>query len=147
MKQINNLEKHFGFSLFKRSNRGLELTEAGKIIYAESQEIIAHSDTVLDHIRKTLKNSQNTIRIGNSFLSPCNPVTSLWNHAENRTPDIQLKIISLPRDADVYDKNNDIWNNIDLFFGNFDHPKNKVGVNRLIWRTVDTCKTGSFYLY
>ena len=125
MKQINNLESHFGFSLFKRSNRGLELTEAGKIIYAESKDIIAHSDAVLKHIEKTIKNMRNTIRIGNSFLSLCNPVTSLWSHAENRRPDIQLKIISLPNDADVYDINSDIWNNIDLLFANFAYPESE----------------------
>lgn len=125
MKQINNLENHFGFALFNRSNRGLELTEAGKIIYKEAKDMISHSDAVIKYIEKTLKKSQNTIRIGNSFLSPCNPVTSLWSHTENRTPNIQLKIISLPNDADIYDINNDIWNNIDLLFGNFAHPKSE----------------------
>ncbi|WP_418752702.1 LysR family transcriptional regulator [Frisingicoccus sp.] len=123
MKQINNLENHFGFALFNRSNRGLELTEAGKIIYKEAKDMISHSDAVIKYIEKTLKNSQNTIRIGNSFLFPCNPIISLWNHTENHASDIQLKIISLPSDADVYDVNNDIWNQIDLFFGNFAHPE------------------------
>lgn len=133
MKQINNLESHFGFSLFKRSNRGLELTEAGKIIYAESKDIIAHSDAVLKHIEKTIKNTQNTIRIGNSFLAPCNPIISLWSHAKNHTPTIKFEIIPLPSTADVYDINSGIWNNIDLFIGNFAHPKSDTSDFAYTW--------------
>ena len=133
MKQINNLERHFGFSLFKRSNRGLELTDAGKIIYTESKKMIAHSDNILNQIQKTLNSTQNTIRIGNSFLSPCNPVASLWNHSENRSSNIHLKIISVASDASIYDVNHEIWSKIDILCSNFAHPTENAPGFSYIW--------------
>lgn len=133
MKQINNLEKHFGFCLFKRSNRGLELTDAGKIIYAESKKIIAHSDNILSQIQKTLNIPQNTLRIGNSFLMPCYCITSMWSRAENHSSNIQLKIVSLPNDSSIYNANSDVWKNIDLFCGNFAHPTENTPEFSYVW--------------
>lgn len=46
-KQINLLESHLDVKLFNRSTQGLELTEAGKLIYTEAKKMIRHSKTVL----------------------------------------------------------------------------------------------------
>lgn len=47
MKQINNLEKHLGISLFIRTKTGSYLTEAGKSIYKNAKKIIQFSDDAI----------------------------------------------------------------------------------------------------
>ena len=44
MKQINQLEKHLGIQLFIRTNKGLQLSEAGKSLYQDARYIIQFSE-------------------------------------------------------------------------------------------------------
>lgn len=68
MKQINLLESHLGFPLFKRTYKGLQLTPAGRSFYNDAKYIIQYSkDAILRAAQKSTL--QQVLRIGVSFYS------------------------------------------------------------------------------
>ncbi|MGL4914443.1 MAG: LysR family transcriptional regulator [Romboutsia sp.] len=48
--QLSKLEKELGVKLFERSNRGVELTEKGKILYNYAKEILNSHDNLLEEL-------------------------------------------------------------------------------------------------
>lgn len=60
--QMRKLEEEIGLRLLDRSNRGIELTAGGKIVYKYFQQIIEVYENMLEEI-KNLNSYQGTIRI------------------------------------------------------------------------------------
>ena len=46
--QLSSLEKQLGVTIFERSNKGVELTDKGKILYNYSKEILKLHNSLLD---------------------------------------------------------------------------------------------------
>ena len=51
--QLSSLEKQLGVTIFERSNKGVELTDKGKILYNYSKEILKLHNSLLDEINMT----------------------------------------------------------------------------------------------
>ena len=98
MKQMNALEERLGLTLLKRTNHGIELTEAGKYIYQSAKQIMAESDAAVLHAQTIQRCEQKTIRIGSSFLNPGKVLTDLWNRISPAPSEYRFKII--PYDDD-----------------------------------------------
>lgn len=64
MQQINILERDLGVRLFKRTHKGVILTESGEYLYEEARKLIRHSQQIMKNLRETEKYAQETIRIG-----------------------------------------------------------------------------------
>ncbi|WP_367565962.1 LysR family transcriptional regulator [Lacrimispora sp.] len=56
-KVIAALEKEIGVQLFKRNNRGIELTEHGKMLYGHASSILKSSDIILSMAQKQTRRS------------------------------------------------------------------------------------------
>lgn len=94
MKQINLLENDLGFPLFKRTNRGLTLTEAGKSIYKDAKHIIRYSKESLNRARNAMKKNDQIIRIGTSLMTPAKFMTDLWPKIHQECPNLKFQIVS-----------------------------------------------------
>ena len=71
MKQINVLEERLGTTLFDRTNRGLQLTEAGKSFLQDARYIIDYSDRAIQKAKEIDgEDKQQSIRIGTSIMTP-----------------------------------------------------------------------------
>lgn len=81
MNQVNALEERFGVKLFTRTNRGVELTEAGRFLYGEAKRMISESEAALARAREIAGVERRAVRVGASLLRPCRPLTELWNEA------------------------------------------------------------------
>lgn len=73
--QIQKLEDILGYKLLVRSNKGVELTEAGQIVEKYSKNLIKSYDNMLEDLMSINKNN-NTIRIDSSpsiatYALPC----------------------------------------------------------------------------
>lgn len=62
--QIQNLEKEMGVQLFKRNNRVVELTEAGKLFYEEVKKITNHLHRAVEDAKRTHHGEIGTLRVG-----------------------------------------------------------------------------------
>lgn len=121
IKQINLLEKHLGATLFERTHRGLELTEAGKVLYQEAKHIIRHSEEAANRVRQTAMRKTNTIRVGFSPLSPPNALVRLLPRLHELCPDLEIHMIPFINNAaSASDILRNLGQDIDVVMGIFD---------------------------
>ena len=77
MKQMNALESRLELTLLKRTNQGVELTEAGKYVYTYAKKMVNESEEAVRKARSIQQGELKTIRVGSSFLNPSNVLTDL----------------------------------------------------------------------
>lgn len=92
-KQVNLLESDLGVCLFHRSNQGLTLTEAGKLIYAEAKKMIRHSRTVLRKAKELENKREYVIHVGVSLMNPAGILLEQWHKASALYPNIRLEVV------------------------------------------------------
>lgn len=137
-KQVTLLEERLQVKLFDRSNKGLALTAAGRLIYDEAKQMIRHSDAVMQKARALERQREYVVRIGASLMNPSTLLLEQWGKASARYPNIQVEIIpfedTLPAFSEVLDHlgeqidiipcpyQNDYWGNRYQSFHLMDFP-------------------------
>lgn len=95
IKQMNLLENDLGVRLFERTNRGVILTDAGKIIYSYAKKIIRISEEAVAKARHTNDLNSGTLRIGTSIMRPCNDFIEKWTRLTNDNSAVHFEIVPL----------------------------------------------------
>lgn len=98
MKQINSLENHLNLKLFLRSNQGVRLTEAGKVIYRHAKSMVEYSERAVEEARQAMMVEESTFCVGTSILNPCRPFMELWYQVERNFPGYKLHIVPFEDD-------------------------------------------------
>ncbi|MCD7778315.1 MAG: LysR family transcriptional regulator [Clostridiales bacterium] len=83
MNQINKFEDRIGVKLIERTNQGISLTSAGRIVYKEAKKIIKISEQAISKAKQTTMNEQQVIRVGTSILRPCKMLIELWSEIDD----------------------------------------------------------------
>lgn len=104
--QLFKLESEFGEKLFERSNRGVELTEKGEILYQYAKEIIMQYDNLLQDM-KSESHDQRKIKINISNVYA--------NYIVNKVSNSIIEIFS---ETDVYINNDYIANENAMLLNN-----------------------------
>ncbi|WP_024345908.1 LysR family transcriptional regulator [Lacrimispora indolis] len=121
IKQINLLEAELELTLFVRTHRGLNLTDAGKSLYNDANYVVQYCKDSVTRARNAMKNGDNIIRIGSSPMTPAQSLVELWPKIQEHCPDIKFQIIpfeNTPENAREILKN--LGQNIDIVAGIFD---------------------------
>lgn len=61
---IKSLEQELGTVLFKRLPRGVEVTEAGRVLYQEAVSILAHAQAIPKRVQNIAQGLEGQLRIG-----------------------------------------------------------------------------------
>lgn len=93
MKQMNMLENHLGVKLMKRKASGIELTDAGKIIYRDAKHMIELSAKSVAAAKATEHDYDTTFCVGTSLLNPAKPFMDLWYRVNKDFTDYKLHLI------------------------------------------------------
>lgn len=93
MKQINHLENELGMVLFERSNKGLKLSEAGKLIYEDAKYIIQFSKESVARAQRMIDNRTFCIRIGTSLMNPSTEISGILQDIASHDSRFQFHII------------------------------------------------------
>ena len=101
-KQINLLEDRLELKLFRRSTQGLELTEAGKLIYAEAKKMIRHANTVHRRGRELERAQEAVIRVGVSLMNPPKLLLEYWGRVSDAYPNLKLEVIPFEDTASAF---------------------------------------------
>lgn len=66
---MQKLEKEFDIKIFDQTNNGLKLTDEGKFLYENGQEIVQSFDSLTAHMHKQKHQKKVAIRVGLTVLS------------------------------------------------------------------------------
>lgn len=120
MKQMNALEDRLDLKLLKRTNQGIELTDAGRYIYDAAKKIIAESEDAVQKAKAIGQRTLKTIRIGSSFLNPGKVLIDLWNKLNPDSAEYRFKIVPYDDDHDqIMSVVQSLGNRIDFMVGSF----------------------------
>lgn len=98
MKQLNALEKHLELKLLDRTNQGIRLTAAGRVIYRHAKEMFERSEQAISEARKEEARASTTFCIGSSLLNPCKPFMDLWYQINEAFLGYRLHIVPFEDD-------------------------------------------------
>ncbi|MCI2395435.1 transcriptional regulator GcvA [Aliiroseovarius sediminis] len=97
--QIKSLEEHFGAPLFKRLNRAVELTEAGRILAPGAAQGFNALTAAWRAARRSVESSALTVTAGPAFIAKwLAPRLSAFAHTH---PDIELRVAASLRIMDL----------------------------------------------
>lgn len=102
IKQINRLEEELGVSLFTRTSHGVSLTEAGKVFYEKTTELLSLCDAVMKETRYADNHKKPLVRVGVSLFYPAGMFLDLWHSVKELSSMFNLKIVQIPSDAKRY---------------------------------------------
>lgn len=120
-KQMTLLEADVGFSLFKRSHRGLCLTPAGESLYLSAKKLIQFSKDAVARARKEADATDNIIRIGISPLTPADRIFSLWPRISADCPNDKIQLVPYENTLEAAQRTlGDLGTHIDIVAGIFD---------------------------
>ena len=92
-KQINALESHLGLKLLDRTRRGVTLTEAGNVIYADAQRLFALTERAVAKARQYEQSARKIFRVGTSMLYPGKFFMDLWQRIEHKLSAYTVQIV------------------------------------------------------
>ena len=114
MNQINSLEKVIGVKLFKRTNHGVILTNAGNSFYKNAKKIMKLAESSIYDAQKIGGKLKQIIRIGTSMMRPCNHFVDLIQNTKGS--EYQFNVVPFNDDIDsLHFMLNSLGDSIDCF--------------------------------
>ena len=104
MKQMNRLETDLGVKLVNRSNRGIDLTEAGKMLLEDAKHIIQYSNDAVRRAIEAAYRDEYFIRIGTSLMNPAQAIGPMLNDISSRNSRLLFRIVSFNDYRDEYER-------------------------------------------
>ena len=90
-RQLALLEDELGVCLFLRTNRGVELTEAGRCLYQQSQDMFQSLRAMADSVRDVEAGVRGQLKLG-IIYSDVQIATSLLKEYHKRFPQVELYV-------------------------------------------------------
>lgn len=138
MKQINALEKHLDMKLFDRTNQGIRLTPAGKVIYRHAKFLFDYSEKAIEEAKREMQMFETTFCIGSSLLNPCKPFMDLWYKVNDNFPGYKLHIIPFEDDHEgILSKISALGEKFDFIVGVCDSAQ---WMNHCNFQQIGTCQ-------
>jgi LysR family hca operon transcriptional activator len=94
--QIRDLENEVGVQLLERSNRKVELTEAGKVFLAEARVTLAQADRAVARARHVARQQDETVTIGFVPAAEVRVFPTILPRLRMHCPHVRVELRSLP---------------------------------------------------
>ena len=124
MNQMNALEKHLSLRLFERSRQGLTLTAAGRSVYEDAKKLIHESELAVNRAREAEEAQAKVLRIGSSFLNPCQVFLDFWQQHAVCPGEYKFRIVPYSDDRNrILSVVRLLGREIDFLVGAFNSPR------------------------
>lgn len=90
---LSNLETDLGVKLVRRSNRGIELTDEGHLLYERAITLIDHHQEVIASIRQRKVKASGSVSLGLPSTMPSLVTAPLYRAMRDELPDVNLYIV------------------------------------------------------
>ena len=140
IKQINSLEQETGLTLFRRTNRGLYLTEPGKVFLDSVIDILHRYHQALQSAHQCAERCGIPIRVGFSQINPYQEVFSSAAYGVAPFSDFTLHMVPLsPEYKDFIDELRSLGTNADVIPYFCGHPGLDVLCNTFCLARLPVC--------
>ncbi|WP_447506057.1 LysR substrate-binding domain-containing protein [Acinetobacter pittii] len=99
--QIKDLEEEIGVQLFIRSNRKVELTQAGEVFFKEVLLILEHTEKAINLARQMNKVQQDQLNIGFVPVAEMKIFPYILPYVRTHFPDLKIDFHSLTDDSQL----------------------------------------------
>ena len=90
--QIKHLEQSLDVKLLIRTNQGIMLTDAGRILYDEGHKIIRNNERLRQKLHAAEQEQLLTIHMGTGLLFKCRSIYDYWDAFHEEHPQFRLSI-------------------------------------------------------
>ncbi|WP_256478934.1 LysR family transcriptional regulator [Chroococcidiopsis sp. CCMEE 29] len=94
--QIYQLEAELGMSLFHRTKRRIQLTDAGKVFFEESRQLLWQADQAMEKARQAAREI-GQLSIGFSGFATYNVLPKVLQTFRKRFPQVELNLEEMPQ--------------------------------------------------
>jgi DNA-binding transcriptional LysR family regulator len=91
-KMIKDLETKLGVALFNRNSKYVQLTDAGEVLLAQSQPIVAAFGNIITEFESLIKQEKGQIKIGLPPITGATAFAQLLGEFKKRYPHIEIKL-------------------------------------------------------
>lgn len=92
-RHIMALESELSVKLFERKNKKIDLTDAGKVLYHDSELFVKHMETVIHNVQAADRGNKSVLRI-TSPGKMTNILTKAFSAIKTEFPDVELVVES-----------------------------------------------------
>jgi DNA-binding transcriptional LysR family regulator len=95
-RQIQNLETELGFKLFERTQRRVELSAAGAVLFARSREVLERLDEAVREARRASTGKRGRVAVGYPSSLAYTGLVGVLRAFRAECPDVELAVRELP---------------------------------------------------
>jgi LysR family transcriptional regulator, benzoate and cis,cis-muconate-responsive activator of ben and cat genes len=100
-RQIQQLEDELGALLFKRTSRGVELTDAGRVLYEEARHILGQAERAAERTHKAAQGLLGRIDVAIFGSGIFGVIPQLLRRFRDAYPEVSIVLHSLDKDAQL----------------------------------------------
>lgn len=100
-RQIQQLEDEVGALLFKRTSRGVELTDAGRVLYEDARNILAQADRAAERTHKAAQGRLGRIDVAIFGSGIFGVIPQLLRRFRDEYPEVNIVLHSLNKEAQI----------------------------------------------
>ena len=93
--QVRRLERSLGVVLFTRTNRRLQLTEAGRLVLPRAERVLAEMEELTASVREVRTLRGGTVSFGTFSTAHIFLLNPLIRDFHQRFPDVQIRVLGL----------------------------------------------------
>lgn len=99
--QIQNLEKELGFPLFHRTNRHVELSDAGRLFAEEVRKILMHLEKATQSARRTHEGEIGSLTVGFVGSATYDILPAVLREFRQLYPDVHVDLLEMSTPAQI----------------------------------------------
>ncbi len=120
-KQMDSLESEYGVRLLERTNRGVYLSDAGRVLYDAAQQVERISSSAIRAMRIASEDERPMVRVGTSLLRPCSRLLEAWSRIAPES-DFGIEVVTFDDGSELDEVVARLGSDIDCFLGPCDAP-------------------------